>query len=128
MRGVYCVDVVIKAVPIKKNTRLLTINKKIDDIPLAMDEKMNPLNERFISYAIKKDDLNKYIIKYDIFPKKLLSKYINSVMAEINELTDCIYESLVDSDYEEMKLNIKNLIKVLKDLNHSHETIQNESY
>jgi hypothetical protein len=39
-----------------------------------MDEKMNPLNERFISYAIKKDDLNKYIIKYDIFPKKLLSK------------------------------------------------------
>jgi mevalonate kinase len=55
-------------------------------------------------------------------------EYINSVMAEINELTDCIYESLVDSDYEEMKLNIKNLIKVLKDLNHSHETIQNESY
>ncbi len=74
MRGVYCVDVVIKAVPIKKNTRLLTINKKIDDIPLAMDEKMNPLNERFISYAIKRDDLNKYIIKYDIFPKKFLSK------------------------------------------------------
>jgi hypothetical protein len=49
-------------------------------------------------------------------------------MAEINELTDCIYESLVDSDYEEMKLNIKNLIKVLKALNQSHETIQNESY
>jgi mevalonate kinase len=55
-------------------------------------------------------------------------EYINSVMAEINELTDCIYESLVDSDYEEMKLNIKNLIKVLKALNQSHETIQNESY
>lgn len=54
--------------------------------------------------------------------------YINSVMSEINGLTDCIYESLVDGEYEEMKSNIKNLIRVLKDLDQSHETIQEESY
>jgi hypothetical protein len=42
--------------------------------------------------------------------------YVNAVMTEINDLTDCIYESLVDADYKEMKLTIQNLIKVLRDL------------
>jgi hypothetical protein len=49
--------------------------------------------------------------------------YVNAVMTEINDLTDCIYESLVDADYKEMKSNIQNLIRVLRDLDKTHETI-----
>jgi hypothetical protein len=49
--------------------------------------------------------------------------YVNAVMTEINDLTDCIYESLVDGDYKEMKLNIQNLIRVLRDLDRTHESI-----
>ena len=33
--------------------------------------------------------------------------YVNAVMTEINDLTDCIYESLVDSDYKELNHQIK---------------------
>jgi hypothetical protein len=50
-------------------------------------------------------------------------EYINSVMSEINDLTDTIYEHLVDAEYKEMKYNIQNLIKVLRDLDKSHENI-----
>jgi flagellin-specific chaperone FliS len=50
-------------------------------------------------------------------------EYINSVMSEINDLTDTIYEHLVDAEYKEMKSNIQNLIKVLRDLDKSHENI-----
>lgn len=49
--------------------------------------------------------------------------YVNAVMTEINTLTDCIYESLVDGDYVEMKSNIQNLIRVLRDLDKTHEII-----
>ena len=49
--------------------------------------------------------------------------YVNAVMTEINYLTDCIYESLVDADYKEMKLTIQNLIKVLRDLDKTHEAL-----
>lgn len=49
--------------------------------------------------------------------------YVNAVMTEINDLTDCIYESLVDDDYKELKLNIQNLIRVLRDLDRTHEII-----
>jgi Holliday junction resolvase RusA-like endonuclease len=48
--------------------------------------------------------------------------YINAVMREINDLTDCIYEDLTDADYISMKSNIDNLIKLLKDLLKTHET------
>jgi len=50
-------------------------------------------------------------------------EYINSVMSEINDLTDTIYEHLVDAEYKEMKSNIQILIKVLRDLDKSHENI-----
>jgi hypothetical protein len=47
--------------------------------------------------------------------------YVNSTMSEINELTDNIYESLMDEDNAELRSNILNLIKVLKDLHKTHE-------
>jgi hypothetical protein len=41
--------------------------------------------------------------------------YINMLMLNINELTDEIYESLMDEDNESLNLNIKELISVLRD-------------
>ena len=41
--------------------------------------------------------------------------YINMLMSNINELTDEIYESLMDEDNESLSSNIKELISVLKD-------------
>ena len=37
------------------------------------------------------------------------------LMSNINELTDEIYESLMDEDTESLNENIKNLISVLRD-------------
>jgi hypothetical protein len=73
MRGVYCVDIVLTAVPISNNTRLLKINKKIEDLPLALDENSKPLNTMFIKNFIDKKNIDKYRIKYDIIIKKFLS-------------------------------------------------------
>ena len=73
MRGVYCVDIVLTAVPITNNTRLLKINKKIEDLPLALDENNKPLNTMFIKNFIDKKNIDKYRIKYDIIIKKFLS-------------------------------------------------------
>lgn len=42
-------------------------------------------------------------------------------MTEINDLTDCIYESLIDDDTQELRSNIQNLIRVLRDVQKSHE-------
>lgn len=47
--------------------------------------------------------------------------YVNGVMNEINDLSCCIYEALMDKENEELKSNILNLIKVLKDLQKTHE-------
>jgi hypothetical protein len=48
--------------------------------------------------------------------------YVNSIMHEVNELTDTIYESLVDNDTKELKGSIQRLIKILKDIDKSHES------
>ena len=39
--------------------------------------------------------------------------YINVLMADINDLTDTIYESLVDNDTNELNKTIDILIKIL---------------
>ena len=46
--------------------------------------------------------------------------YVNSTMLEINELTDSIYEHLMDEDYDTLIPTIQNLIMVLRDLHKSH--------
>jgi hypothetical protein len=43
-------------------------------------------------------------------------------MADINDLTDTIYESLVDNDTNELNQTIDILIKILKDVKKSHES------
>ena len=55
--------------------------------------------------------------------------YVNSVMLEINELTDSIYEHLMDEDYDTLIHTIQNLIMVLRDLHKSHydETVYGQN-
>lgn len=43
-------------------------------------------------------------------------------MADINDLTDTIYESMVDNDIDELNKTIDILIKILKDVKKSHES------
>lgn len=55
--------------------------------------------------------------------------YVNSTMLEINELTDSIYEHLIDEDYDALIPTIQNLIVVLRDLHKTHydETIHRQN-
>jgi hypothetical protein len=50
-------------------------------------------------------------------------------MLEINELTDSIYEHLMDEDYDTLIPTIQNLIMVLRDLHKSHydETVYGQN-
>jgi hypothetical protein len=73
MKGVYCVDIVFTAVPISRTSKLMKINKRVDDLPLAIDENNKPLNTMFIKNFIDKKNIDKYRIKYDIIIKKFLS-------------------------------------------------------
>jgi hypothetical protein len=73
MKGVYCVDIVFTAVPISRTSKLMKINKRVDDLPLAIDENNKPLNTRFLKYFIDRKNIDKYHIKYEIIVKKFLS-------------------------------------------------------
>lgn len=42
--------------------------------------------------------------------------FINVTMKDINSLTDDLYESLVDEDYDTIKITIKKLNVILKDI------------
>tara|TARA_R110002110_G_scaffold403429_1_gene621227 strand:- start:210 stop:371 length:162 start_codon:yes stop_codon:yes gene_type:complete len=43
-------------------------------------------------------------------------EYINFIMKQINNHTDCVYESLMDQDIDSLNYNIKILIEILKDI------------
>jgi hypothetical protein len=47
--------------------------------------------------------------------------YVNSTMAEVNEMTTELYESLIDGDSEATKDVVNRLIKSLRDIYKSHE-------
>jgi hypothetical protein len=71
--GVYCVDVIVKAIPISMNSKLPKIFKTLENIPVAMNSDHKILDEYFIKKIIKKDNLNKYRISYELIIKKYLS-------------------------------------------------------
>jgi len=66
-----------------------------------------------------------FATKYKIHIFTIMShvNYVNAVMSEINSMTDSIYEALMDEDNSELKDNIQNLIKILKDIQKSHESL-----
>lgn len=47
-------------------------------------------------------------------------------MADINGLTDDVYESLVDNDIEQLNKSVDTLIKILKDVKKIHEPNQGD--
>jgi hypothetical protein len=73
VRGVYCVDIVIKAVPISMNSKLPKVKKTLENIPIALDDNLKPLHERFLNKVIKLENMNKYRLNYDVIIKKYLS-------------------------------------------------------
>jgi len=72
-RGVYCVDITVNAKPISMRSRLRKISQTITMIPIALDDSLNPLNNKFIFRFIKKEDIHKYDVNYSISNKKYLS-------------------------------------------------------
>jgi len=42
--------------------------------------------------------------------------YVNSIMKELNEMTDGIYEALMDNECEEIPARVDAMIKSLKDI------------
>jgi hypothetical protein len=70
-KGVYCVDVVIKAIPLTK--KIPKISKTLNNIPVALDDDMKVINEYFIKKVIKRENIVKYRISYELIIKKYLS-------------------------------------------------------
>lgn len=54
--------------------------------------------------------------------KRLPIAFVNVTMKNINNLTDDIYECLIDNEYEEMNLKIKEISQVFRDLQKLSET------
>tara|TARA_R110000796_G_scaffold75823_5_gene169886 strand:- start:1505 stop:1753 length:249 start_codon:yes stop_codon:yes gene_type:complete len=79
IRGVYCVDIKINASPIHVKMRLKTIEKTLHSIPVALDDDLKPINERFMSRAINIKDIHKYNVNYRIVSKKFLSGLCHSL-------------------------------------------------
>ena len=47
--------------------------------------------------------------------------YINFTMKEVNNLTDDIYEAMIDSETIELNKNIDALIKILNEIKKTHK-------
>jgi len=73
MRGVYCVNVIIKAVPLSNTSKLGIILKEETRIPLALDENLKPLDEDFTKKYLKVKDTSKYRITYNMDIIKYMS-------------------------------------------------------
>jgi hypothetical protein len=72
-QGVYCADVIVKAIPISMNSKLPKVLKNLKDIPIALDDNLKAIDEYFIKGVIKKENVHKYRINYEIIIKKYLS-------------------------------------------------------
>jgi hypothetical protein len=80
-RGVYCVDVILKAMPISMNSKLPKILKTLENIPIALDDNLKPLHENFIKKMIKRENVCKYKINYQI----IIKKYLSGLCYDINK-------------------------------------------
>lgn len=73
VRGVYCVNVIIKAVPLSNTSRLGIIIKEETKIPLALDENLEPLDKNFTKKYLNVKDINKYRVTYNLDVLKYMS-------------------------------------------------------
>jgi hypothetical protein len=73
--GVYAVDITIKAMPLKHGTKLVPVNKVLKRWPVGIKEDGSLVDEYFIPRVIKKENINKYRITYQIDSEVFLSTF-----------------------------------------------------
>ena len=73
--GVYVTNITIKAMPLKSGTRLYPINRVLEKWPVGFREDGSVVSDYFIAKNIKKENINKYRITYQVNPKKYLSTF-----------------------------------------------------
>jgi hypothetical protein len=80
-KGVYCVDVIIKAVPLTSKSKLPKINKTLNNIPVAINDNSKVIDEYFIKRVIKRENVSKYRISYEL----IIKKYLSSICYDVNK-------------------------------------------
>jgi len=80
-KGVYCADVIVKAIPISMNSKLPKVVKNLKNIPIALDDNHKLLDEYFIKKVIKKENVCKYRINYEL----IIKKYLSSICYDVNK-------------------------------------------
>lgn len=73
--GVYAANITIKAIPLKHGTRLYPINRVLEKWPVGLNEDGSVVRDYFIGRVIKKENINKYRITYQVNPIKYLSTF-----------------------------------------------------
>jgi|APGre2960657373_1045057.scaffolds.fasta_scaffold00285_8 hypothetical protein len=64
--GVYAANITIKAIPLKKGTRLYPINKVLEKWPVGVKEDGSVVSDYFIAKNIKQENISKYRITYQV--------------------------------------------------------------
>jgi hypothetical protein len=64
--GVYVANITIKAIPLKKGTRLYPINKVLEKWPVGVKEDGSVVSDYFIAKNIKQENISKYRITYQV--------------------------------------------------------------
>lgn len=80
-KGVYCVDAIIKAIPLTSTSKLPKINKRLDNIPVALDDNSKVIDEYFIKRVIKRENISKYRINYEL----VIKKYLSGICYDVNK-------------------------------------------
>jgi hypothetical protein len=80
-KGVYCADVKLKAIPISMNSKLPKVFKTLENIPIALDDNLKVINEYFIKRVIKRENLCKYKVNYEI----IIKKYLSGICYDVNK-------------------------------------------
>jgi hypothetical protein len=73
--GVYAANITIKAMPLKHGTKLAPINKVLEKWPVGLKEDGSVVDEYFIDKVIKRENINKYRINYQVEPINYLSTF-----------------------------------------------------
>lgn len=64
--GVYVANITIKAIPLKKGTRLYPINRVLEKWPVGVKEDGSVVSDYFIAKNIKQENISKYRITYQV--------------------------------------------------------------
>lgn len=73
------ITVRIKAIPIKMVGRLIKVDKTLEYVPVAINSDGKILSDYFIKKVIKRENIDKYRISYEVLSKKYLSGLCHNV-------------------------------------------------